>query len=116
MLRLHTAAMPLAADVDLSVVAARTHGFSGADLTALCREAAMRALTASFEAAAGVIAAVQALSRPARLRSRFIAHLALFPVLHLAALSQHFTVWYSRQSFPGCSAGTCPPHDWWPSK
>ncbi|KAK9787377.1 hypothetical protein WJX73_009748 [Symbiochloris irregularis] len=48
-LRLHTAAMPLADDVDLSSVAARAHGFSGADLTALCREAAMRALTAASE-------------------------------------------------------------------
>jgi transitional endoplasmic reticulum ATPase len=33
--------MPLATDVDLEKNAARTHGFVGADLAALCREAAM---------------------------------------------------------------------------
>ena len=36
--------MPLAEDVDLSRVAAITHGFVGADLEALCREAGMIAL------------------------------------------------------------------------
>jgi len=40
-LKIHTRFMPLAADVDLERVAARTHGFVGADLAALCREAAM---------------------------------------------------------------------------
>jgi transitional endoplasmic reticulum ATPase len=40
-LKIHTRFMPLAADVDLERVAALTHGFVGADLAALCREAAM---------------------------------------------------------------------------
>lgn len=40
-LRVHTRFMPLAIDVDLDQVAAITHGFLGADLAALCREAAM---------------------------------------------------------------------------
>jgi transitional endoplasmic reticulum ATPase len=40
-LRIHTRFMPLAADVDLERIAAVTHGFLGADIAALCREAAM---------------------------------------------------------------------------
>jgi transitional endoplasmic reticulum ATPase len=36
--------MPLAEDVDLEKIASVTHGFVGADLEALCKEAAMRAL------------------------------------------------------------------------
>jgi transitional endoplasmic reticulum ATPase len=40
-LKIHTRYMPLAADIDLERIAARTHGFVGADLAALCREAAM---------------------------------------------------------------------------
>jgi transitional endoplasmic reticulum ATPase len=43
-LAVHTRAMPLAADVDLAELAAATHGHVGADLAALCREAAMAAL------------------------------------------------------------------------
>ncbi len=43
-LTVHTREMPLAADVDLDGVAARTHGFVGADLASLAREAAMSAL------------------------------------------------------------------------
>ncbi len=38
-LQIHTRKMPLAADVDLSICASRTHGFTGADLGKLCREA-----------------------------------------------------------------------------
>ncbi len=40
-LEIHTRGMPLADDVDLSHLADITHGFVGADLEALCREAAM---------------------------------------------------------------------------
>jgi transitional endoplasmic reticulum ATPase len=36
--------MPLAADIDLAALAASTHGYVGADLAALCREAAMGTL------------------------------------------------------------------------
>jgi transitional endoplasmic reticulum ATPase len=43
-LAVHTRGMPLADDVDLDRLAARTHGFVGADLDSLVREAAMAAL------------------------------------------------------------------------
>ena len=43
-LQIHTRGMPLADDVDLIQLAALTHGYVGADLAALTREAAMRAL------------------------------------------------------------------------
>jgi transitional endoplasmic reticulum ATPase len=43
-LEIHSRGMPLANDVDLEKLAAITHGFVGADLEALCREAAMSAL------------------------------------------------------------------------
>jgi transitional endoplasmic reticulum ATPase len=43
-LQVHTRNMPLAKDVDLKKIANMTHGFVGADLAALCREAAMNAL------------------------------------------------------------------------
>jgi transitional endoplasmic reticulum ATPase len=43
-LEIHTRGMPLAEDVDLDRLAAITHGFVGADLEALCREAAMGCL------------------------------------------------------------------------
>ena len=43
-LEIHTRNMPLAEDVDLDKLADITHGFVGADLAALCKEAAMNAL------------------------------------------------------------------------
>ena len=43
-LKIHTRGMPLAGDVDLDGIAQQTHGFVGADLAALAREAAIRAL------------------------------------------------------------------------
>jgi transitional endoplasmic reticulum ATPase len=43
-LRIHTRAMPLAADVNLEDVAERSHGYVGADLEALCQEVGMIAL------------------------------------------------------------------------
>jgi len=43
-LQIHTRRMPIAEDVDLDEIADITHGFTGADLAALCREAAMNAL------------------------------------------------------------------------
>ena len=43
-LKIHTRKMPLANDVDLEEIAEQTEGYSGADLAALVREAAMNAL------------------------------------------------------------------------
>jgi transitional endoplasmic reticulum ATPase len=43
-LRIHTRAMPLDDDVDLDSLAEVTHGFVGADLEVLCKEAGMYAL------------------------------------------------------------------------
>ena len=43
-LEIHSHGMPLAADVDLNEIADICHGFVGADLEALCREAAMSCL------------------------------------------------------------------------
>ena len=39
--KIHTKDMPLAKDVDLNALAAETEGYVGADIAALCREAAM---------------------------------------------------------------------------
>lgn len=43
-LQIHTRGMPIADDVKLEDLAARTHGFVGADIAALVKEAAMRAV------------------------------------------------------------------------
>jgi len=44
-LQIHTRGMPLAAnDIDLRSLAAELHGYTGADIKALCRESAMKAL------------------------------------------------------------------------
>jgi transitional endoplasmic reticulum ATPase len=43
-LEVHTRDMPLAEDIELSEIADRTHGFVGADIASLCREAGMGAL------------------------------------------------------------------------
>ncbi|HDD42785.1 MAG TPA: AAA family ATPase, partial [Nitrososphaeria archaeon] len=43
-LQIHTRGMPLAEDVDLEKLAEITRGYTGADLAALCREAAMKAI------------------------------------------------------------------------
>jgi transitional endoplasmic reticulum ATPase len=43
-LQIHTRGMPLAEDVDLTKLAAMTHGYTGADLSSLSRETAMKAL------------------------------------------------------------------------
>jgi len=47
-LQIHSRGMPLADDVDLGRFAEITHGFVGADLEALCREAAMACLRTLF--------------------------------------------------------------------
>ncbi|AMK13080.1 AAA family ATPase CDC48 subfamily protein [methanogenic archaeon mixed culture ISO4-G1] len=43
-LQIHTRGMPLADDVDLNWLADKTHGYAGADISALTKEAAMAAL------------------------------------------------------------------------
>ncbi len=43
-LQIHTRGMPLDSDVNLDLLADKTHGYVGADIAALCREAAMAAL------------------------------------------------------------------------
>ena len=43
-IQIHTRGMPLAEDVDLKKLAEMTHGYTGADVSALCRETAMKAL------------------------------------------------------------------------
>ncbi len=43
-LQIHTRGMPISEDVRLEEIADRTHGFVGADISALAREAAMKAL------------------------------------------------------------------------
>ncbi|OFV68577.1 MAG: ATPase, AAA-type, CDC48 [Candidatus Syntrophoarchaeum caldarius] len=43
-LQIHTRGMPLDKDVDFEPIAAMTHGFVGADIATLCKEAAMHAL------------------------------------------------------------------------
>ena len=73
-LEIHSRGMPLAADVDLAHLAAITHGFVGADLEALCREAAMaclRRFLPAIDFASGQIpydVLEQARSRDGRLR------------------------------------------------
>ena len=43
-LKIHTRSMPLAKDVDLKEIARVTHGYTGADLSSLTKEAAIKAL------------------------------------------------------------------------
>jgi len=43
-LQIHTRGMPLADDINLAELASELHGYTGADIKALCREAAMKAL------------------------------------------------------------------------
>jgi len=43
-LQIHTRTMPLTSDVDLHRLSDICHGYTGADISALCREAAMKAL------------------------------------------------------------------------
>jgi transitional endoplasmic reticulum ATPase len=43
-LQIHTRGMPLAENVELERLSKMTHGYTGADLAALCRETAMKAL------------------------------------------------------------------------
>lgn len=49
-LKIHTRKMPLSKDVNIEEIAKKIEGFSGADIEALCREAAMNALRKNKEA------------------------------------------------------------------
>jgi transitional endoplasmic reticulum ATPase len=56
-LRIHTQSMPLMRDVDLLKIADATHGYVGADLKALCQEAAMitlRGVVPDFDVEQGI--------------------------------------------------------------
>jgi len=48
--KIHTRSMPLSRDVDMSDVARKAQGYSGADIEAICREAAMNALREDVDA------------------------------------------------------------------
>ncbi|CCC81122.1 CDC48 family AAA ATPase [Thermoproteus tenax] len=48
-LQIHTRNMPLSPDVDLRKLAEMTHGYTGADIAALAKEAAMRALRKAIQ-------------------------------------------------------------------
>ena len=43
-LQIHTRGMPISEEVDLKELAAELHGYTGADIKSLCREAAMKAI------------------------------------------------------------------------
>ena len=58
-LKIHTKHMPLAADVRLDGIAAKCDGWSGAQLSALCREAGMGALRDGLRDDAGTPAVGQ---------------------------------------------------------
>ncbi|AFN04758.1 AAA family ATPase [Pyrococcus furiosus DSM 3638] len=47
--KVHTRGMPLADDVDLKELARRTEGYTGADIAAVCREAALNAMRRALE-------------------------------------------------------------------
>ena len=43
-LQIHTRGMPIAEDVELKILASELHGYTGADMKSLCREAAMKSI------------------------------------------------------------------------
>jgi SpoVK/Ycf46/Vps4 family AAA+-type ATPase len=53
-LKIHSKRIPLASDVDVDSIAARTENYTGAELEAVCREAAMAALREDVENASQV--------------------------------------------------------------
>lgn len=50
--RVHTREKPLARDVDLQKLAKETSGFTGAEIEAVCQEAAMRAIREAIQSKA----------------------------------------------------------------
>jgi transitional endoplasmic reticulum ATPase len=79
-LRAASSGVPLADDVDLADLGQRTDGFSGADCTALVREAALTAMRASMSAATVTAEHVEAALRAVRpsLDPAQVAHLAAY--------------------------------------
>ena len=79
-LRAASSGVPLADDVDLAALGRRTEGFSGADCTALVREAALTAMRESMQAASVTAAHVEdALTRVRpSLDPAQVAHLAAY--------------------------------------
>ncbi|GBF97186.1 hypothetical protein Rsub_10047 [Raphidocelis subcapitata] len=77
-LRIHTRAMPLAGGVDLPALARATAGFTGAEVAALCREAALAALREDIEGASEVAArhfeAARAAAAPALTAAQLAAY------------------------------------------
>jgi len=69
-LRIHSRGMPLHSDVELERLAEITHGFVGADLEVLCKEAGMRALQEILGHADFMVKDVAALVKDARVRMR----------------------------------------------
>lgn len=69
-LRIHSRGMPLDADVALERLAEITHGFVGADLEVLCKEAGMRALQELLGHEDFMVKDVTALVKDARVRMR----------------------------------------------
>jgi len=69
-LKIHSRGMPLDADVDLPRLAEITHGFVGADLEVLCKEAGMRALQELLGGAEFMVKDVTALVKDARVTMR----------------------------------------------
>lgn len=78
-LRLHTARMPLAPDVSLQELAIDTAGYSGAELAALCREAAQTALYERLDSIQVRLLGAELYSEAARHQG---AHRYLSTVLH----------------------------------
>ena len=53
-LETHSRALPLGSDVELQEIGAKSHGYSGADLAAVTREAALHAMHASVASASSL--------------------------------------------------------------
>ena len=69
-LRIHSRGMPLAPEVDLARLAEITHGFVGADLEVLCKEAGMRTLQELLSQPEFIAQDVAALVKDARVTMR----------------------------------------------
>jgi len=69
-LRIHSRGFPLADDVNLEALAEITHGFVGADLEVLCKEAGMLCLRDVIDQAGQDVVDLDALGESARIQSR----------------------------------------------